>query len=360
MLGQDKLNCKFKTKEGLLVSQPITGIYKITNIINGKVYIGQSVDIKRRWRNHKKEAFYEKSHSYNYPLYCAIRKYGIKNFAFEILEECSKEDLNEKEKYYITEYNTCNKQYGYNQTEGGDSPPHPLTLSESEISEILHRLKTTLDNTSMIGDDYGVSYSTIRDINVGKVYRRDSEVYPIRPNIGKLCEDKDNGGYKIKEPKIHTCRICGAQVWQEGNLRVTCQHLRARKIERPEPLTLAKMIKENGFEQTGKIFNVSGNAIKRWCDEYKIPRHKAELIAWYNQQMGIINVPKTEEIKRKSEEVVRPVKQIDITTGKVLNVFSSQAEAIRHLEAIDAGHIGEVCKGKRKSAYGFYWEWADI
>ena len=84
----------------------LTGIYKITNNINGKSYIGQSVNIQKRFNNHKSAAFNPNNRLYEFPLYRAIRKYGIENFNFEVLEECKKEELNNKEIFYITKYKT--------------------------------------------------------------------------------------------------------------------------------------------------------------------------------------------------------------------------------------------------------------
>lgn len=95
------------------------GIYKITNKINGHSYIGQSVQIEKRWIAEKQNAFCQSSNSYNYPLSRAFRKYGLDQFNFEILEECSREKLNERERYYINYYNTYYN--GYNATFGGDS-----------------------------------------------------------------------------------------------------------------------------------------------------------------------------------------------------------------------------------------------
>lgn len=91
----------------------ICGIYKIQNLINNKVYIGQSIDIKTRWYKHKcaQDDFY---------IHKALRKYGINNFSFEILEECSQEELNKKEKYYIQFYNSLIPN-GYNMIEGGNN-----------------------------------------------------------------------------------------------------------------------------------------------------------------------------------------------------------------------------------------------
>ena len=71
----------------------ITGIYKITNKVNNKVYIGQSIHVLYRWGQHQRNAFNPNTHTYNYPLYRAIRKYGIENFQFEVLEEVSSIDL---------------------------------------------------------------------------------------------------------------------------------------------------------------------------------------------------------------------------------------------------------------------------
>ena len=60
--------------------QKTQGIYKITNLINEKVYIGQSVDINYRFNNHKSESFNPKSNAYNTAIHRAIRKYGVKIF----------------------------------------------------------------------------------------------------------------------------------------------------------------------------------------------------------------------------------------------------------------------------------------
>lgn len=90
------------------------GIYKITNKLNGKSYIGQSIDIKKRWEQHIKNSGSNKN-----PMYIDFKKYGTDNFLFEIIEECSKEKLDEKEIYWIKYFNTYYK--GYNLTTGGHS-----------------------------------------------------------------------------------------------------------------------------------------------------------------------------------------------------------------------------------------------
>lgn len=339
------------------MKRPITGIYKITNNINGKVYIGQSVDIKRRWKEHKKEAFYKKSHCFDYPLYRAIRKYGIENFKFEILEECPQDMLNELEIFYINEYKATGEN-GYNQNDGGHDGSCNCKLTETDVVTIIQRLKTTLDNTKIIAKDFNVGFTTIRNINVGEAYYQEKIDYPIRPNIAQLVKSETKQGYINKTQKVHRCITCGAEVWKEGTLCVDCYRLSSRKVERPEPLELARLVKENGFVQTAKLFGITDNAMKKWCDGYGIPRHKDALVAWYNEQKGIVDIPKP--IREKKFKKNRPVKQIDIITGEILNIFANQTEAFKYLSKKENSHIAEVCKGKRKSAHGFYWEWADI
>ena len=97
------------------------GIYKITNLINGKVYIGCSKDIEHRWIAHKSESILEHNPQYNYSIHKAFRKYGIDNFSFEIIELVPESELFEKEKYWIAFYDSYNK--GYNETLGGDCGP---------------------------------------------------------------------------------------------------------------------------------------------------------------------------------------------------------------------------------------------
>ena len=97
-------------------------VYKITNKINNKIYIGVSNDVPRRWRNHIEAASNIKDHHYNYPLMQAFREFGVNNFTFEIIDSAkTSKELIQKEHDYIIEYN-CVFPNGYNQTAKTDSP----------------------------------------------------------------------------------------------------------------------------------------------------------------------------------------------------------------------------------------------
>ena len=94
-----------------------SGIYKITNQKTNLCYIGQAVDLARRWKDHAKCGLGIDTPASN-KLYQAMIEDGIWNFSFEVLEECPREQLNEKEKYYINLYDS--KNYGYNITKGNN------------------------------------------------------------------------------------------------------------------------------------------------------------------------------------------------------------------------------------------------
>ena len=326
------------------------GIYKITNLINGKSYIGQSTNIQKRFNAHRSVAFNPNDKNYGYPLYCAIRKYGIENFSFEVLEECDVSELNNKEIYYISKYNAHSK-YGYNQDDGGDQASHYLKLSDELVDAIIQRLKTSLDNSDDIGEDFGVTGRTIRGINSGECCYKESETYPIRPPLYTL-----NANGSIKETEYY-CKECQKKIATKDSYCVECGQKSQRKVDRPEPLELARLVKENGFMSTGKMFGVDGNSVKKWCEIYGIPKLKDELITWYNNKLGIIDVPNVKEEKIKIVQE-KQVKQIDIKTNQVLNIFPSENDAARFLGKKKGNHIGEACRGIHKIVYGFKWEYA--
>ena len=129
------------------------GIYKITNKINNLSYIGQSTQIEQRFREHKKS--YNWYREKNKKLYKDILEYGIDNFSFEILEECSIEELNDKEQYYIKYYNTYPDQY--NMAPGGQfnaeesHPSHKLT--KQDVIDIRTRY-AKLEKRGSVYEDY--------------------------------------------------------------------------------------------------------------------------------------------------------------------------------------------------------------
>lgn len=166
-------------------------IYKITNDINNKFYIGQTnlFNPELRWKRHKTESTW--SRAKKRPLYDAINKYGIKHFHFEVLEEVEEEQLNTKEQYYIEFYRTYigfEDSNGYNATLGGDSYKR-LVWTEEEKKNII----TDFNNHNSITDicrKYHHTYNTIATLlqsygfNTSKI----KTIAQVNKNTGEVIE----------------------------------------------------------------------------------------------------------------------------------------------------------------------------
>lgn len=125
----------------------MTGIYKITNNINKKCYIGLSINIENRWKQHHNRYANKNDKEYEKTLYRAFRKYGIENFTFEVIEQCPEDNLKEREIYWIAYYDSYAN--GYNETIGGDAlciggerhPNHKLTEKDIKIIRYYYKNK---------------------------------------------------------------------------------------------------------------------------------------------------------------------------------------------------------------------------
>lgn len=102
-------------KRVLNTSSPVCGIYKITNRVTGQIYIGQSVNIAERWKTHIKAGLGIDASATN-KLYNNMQQTGVFSFTFELLEKCTKDKLNEKERFWIDMY--ASNQVGLNMTKG--------------------------------------------------------------------------------------------------------------------------------------------------------------------------------------------------------------------------------------------------
>lgn len=108
-----------------------SGIYLIRNKIDGKIYVGQSVNIKARITAHKRKLKINK-HGNDY-LQKAFNKYGADNFEFKVIENCNMEELDNKEIYWIKKFNSINRNFGYNLESGGHQGK--ITCLESKLAK---------------------------------------------------------------------------------------------------------------------------------------------------------------------------------------------------------------------------------
>ena len=284
-------------------------VYKITNLINNKCYIGSSIKVEKRWKQHKTVAFNKNSAQYNYPLYAAFRKYGLENFSFEILNDdfLSVEDMRNYEKDMIYFYDSCN--YGYNQT----YETHPQQMGKENLQKsnekrsqkcakvdknnnIIELYHSYHDAARKNGYDGEKNASSIRNVCKGKIHSYNGDIFKDIDKDGKVQDviyqtrkrrtavysfnvitleenyytsvSEASKKIGIDRARIHKCI--------SGNQRYSIIHnLIFRKIddegniiEIPNTPTLEEKIEE--FNQTNPLINGERHNIKEWCKIYDI------------------------------------------------------------------------------------------
>lgn len=176
------------------IDKPFGIIYQVTNLLNNKIYIGQTTNLNKRIISHIDSAKRMKDNSY---FHKAIRKYGKENFDWSVICKCySKEEMNEKENQYIIEKNTFSPN-GYNLTLGGEgSIGYKFTNEQIENLRISHIGYEQSNDTkekrrlSMIGKNkrcgennnrYGKkhSYETIKKMSKSHTIYDDSTIEQI-------------------------------------------------------------------------------------------------------------------------------------------------------------------------------------
>lgn len=170
----------------------MVGIYKYTNKLNGKVYIGRSINIThRKWEHVNHPSL----HSIFDQL---ISKIGEDKFDFEIIEECLPEELQEKEKYWIKYYDCCildGRDKGYNMTRGGEEYASEnnvwAKLTEKEVIEIIDKLQHTKTSMYDLAKEYNVHYNSISNINRCKTW---TWLHNFKNNIRIESQGRVKGG----------------------------------------------------------------------------------------------------------------------------------------------------------------------
>lgn len=261
------------------------GIYKIENKINGKVYIGQSVDIERRWNEHKSRSLSKKhDKDYNMKIYKAIRKYGLNNFKLSIIEECSEDKLRDKEIYWINYYNSMDSNFGYN-TANGYIPTHFRKLYDNEYNNLCEDLKNNLLSLDDISKKYNVSLGYIYEVNRGDNFRKnEDENYPLR---------KDNIKNRLSENEITEIKndlLKGLPLIQIRNKYNICEMdlyrinygLRHAKKDEKYPLHDYASDKIFSEEEKNEIINLISNTKMSFVEIGKIYNKSASAIECIN------------------------------------------------------------------------------
>lgn len=192
-------------------------IYKITNQKNGMVYIGSSIEVERRWRQHKEASINEKDHHYNYPLMIAFREFGIANFTFEVIDTLPDHQAMIKAEHDWIVKENCVVPNGYNQTHQTDSllldPAIAKKMSDTKRAKYGKRVceidedKNILeiwDSLAEAGEKTGLDRFKISDVCNGKRLTTGNRVF-------RFLDEADNILIPVeKVNQVQTNRITKA------------------------------------------------------------------------------------------------------------------------------------------------------
>lgn len=259
-------------------------VYKITNKINGKIYIGQTNNLKRRIQEHKHDKRRDKY------LYRAIKKYGWDSFTVDILYYG--ENYNEEEKKWIEFYDSRNREKGYNITEGGqdssgESNPASI-LTQNIVDEVIELLQNTDKTCEQISHVTNVSLKNIYNINSGVVWMKNDINYPIRNLTNRLSKQDVDSIYNLllnteltyeeiaqtfNLKPYNICSINNGKSYKKDNYDYPLRDVNKHSKEIAK--TIIKMLSDTDLkfkdisEITGKSISVISkiNSGKSWVDE---------------------------------------------------------------------------------------------
>ena len=168
-------------------------IYKITNNITNKCYIGQTINFNKRKNNHLDLYKNPNLKGAKRPLYEDMRKFKIENFSFEILEECSSEISNQREEFYIKKYNSIIN--GYNHEIKGEhkllSEETKAKISSAQIGEKNHMFgkkgKDCKNSKKIINLSKNIKYDSMRECALKEF----GDIKYVKC-ISRVCDPKTN------------------------------------------------------------------------------------------------------------------------------------------------------------------------
>lgn len=279
-------------------------IYKITNQVNGMIYIGQTTQgLQNRWIHHVAEA--KKDHKkggWSAYLHRAIIKYGRENFSVEVIENCSNDKLNEREIYWIAYYHSNDKDIGYNLTYGGEGT---VRIDYNEVYRLW---------------DEGLStYEIAEKMNVAK-----STIWYI------LSQHKNYSGEESRRRR-------GKNITKAKREPVSQYDLYGNFIaEYTSP-----------FEAAQSVEGAGRYAVKKCCEE------QHGISGGYQWRYSKDPTPGVFHGKAKGKQ--KPIIQMDLD-GNIIAKFKCLKEASEQTRT-NVGSICSCCSGVYKTANGFKWRY---
>jgi len=376
--------------------EKICGVYQIINIINGKIYIGSSIDIRSRWKEHKRELKKNKHHS-SY-LQRSWNKYGKNNFKFSIIEECDKEETLNREQYYLDTLKPYDKKNGYNTAINSSAPMTGRKHSKETLIKLSEGVRNRDSSVWVRGEDktnakfkdedivnikklisegcrtidianlYNVEGQTITQIKTGDRWSHIKTEYDdliIQTPRQKLTqEDVVEIKKLLVEEKLTIVEIADMYNLTFGNISsIKNLHswetvgneyndklkdrLGVRKLDRGTVTEIKYLLVEGkGCTEIGETYGVSHSTIS-YINQNKIWKdvEVKEFSEWFLQKSLSTKMPKF------GSRI--PVIQLSVN-GEFIKEWTCSSEASEEL-GIDSSSITKCCKGKQITSKGYKW-----
>lgn len=332
-------------------------IYKITNNINGKIYIGQTRTTEpRRWQQHVWHANND-SNDDSMLLCKAIRKYGKENFTRTIIEECDNQRLNEREIYWINYFNSTNREIGYNIEKGGEGHSK---YSDEKILEAYVKYNSITQASEALGMSrsqmskrlQAMQIETSNEIPVCQ-YDLQGNFIKEYPTMAEASKETGTPIYHIKNQSVYNKFL-----WIYKNSTKTPQERLNQLSSSIHDLLNIKQYNEFGeliaeypnATEASKTTGINISSIKAASSGKQV---SAGGFLWVRVYNGV-SLSETLNKYLLSPSCCK-IEEID-SDGKVVNKFDSCNKAEKFY-GYGGNSIKPVCDGKRKAIKGKIFRW---
>lgn len=296
----------------------VSGIYSIKNLINSKIYVGQTVDLQRRLNDHKR-CLCKNTH-HNVYLQREYNKYGSENFEFVILEKCDVNMLDKREVYWITQFDCINNTHGYNMEGGGNKgkfvteetrdkkkgPNNPMygkKLSAAHIQSL--RIKNRANSKLLTEQDvYEIKEGIISLADRGQIAKKYNVTRDTIDKIASCSNWKwvhEDLNEEIKDIQVEYKKNRNKQIFELHSKGISRSQI--SKIVGCQPMTVSRIIgKTSKAEKEKRDADI--------LNDYKQGISKTEIIAKYNICGSVYTKAISEEYNKNVEQIKK--KAIDL------------------------------------------------
>jgi len=378
------------------MNKKLSGVYCIKNLKNNKIYIGSSIDIVDRWRQHKRE-FRKNIHSNKYLQY-SWNKHGNSSFEFSIIEECNENETLEREQYYLDLYESYNRNKGYNISKSSSAPMMGRKHSKETLIKLSEGVRSRDSSVWVRGEDkfnakfkdkdiiiikrmiyegnriidianlYNVEPNTITQIKTGERWSHIKTEYDdliIQTPRQKLNEENIIEIKKLLiEEKLNIKEIADifeitfGQVSSIKNLNSwenigeeyneqLINRLSVNKLDKNKVMEIKYLLLEGkSCSEISKIYDVTPSTIS-YINQNK---------TWKDVLIDENNVSNKVYLEKGAKPSSRiPIIQLSID-GNFIKEWTSASEVSKVLN-IDASAIAKCCKGKQLTYKGYKWKY---